>query len=194
MLTLLFAMSAFYGTSFALGEIEFSSVVVEKLDGAAETGKMYVASKMSRFELEGSDEIIVTRYDRGVMWIVFPKLKLYVEEPCVGEGFSGSQVKKGTGSLSREFLGYEEVDSYRQKKFLITVEYDGKKEQKDQYYEWYRDNFPFPVKTSSLNDSFSYEYTKIKIGRQNPELFAFPKNYKKVTIEEVDAIKASKKR
>ena len=35
----------------------------------------------------------------------------------------------------------------------------------DRYYEWYRDNFPVPVKTESLDGKTSYEYVNIKLGR-----------------------------
>jgi len=55
----------------------------------------------------------------------------------------------------------------------------------DRYYEWYRDNFPVPVRTESLDGKTSYEYVNIKLGRPPVEFFSQPKGYKKITMEEL---------
>ena len=82
------------------------------------------------------------------------------------------------------------VDSYRLKKFLVTVKYN-KGESADRYYEWYRDNFPVPIKTESLDGKTSYEYVSIKLGRPPVEFFSQPKGYKKITMEELSEIEDS---
>ncbi len=180
---------AFFGASFANDAIEFSSVFIEKDSGKTQKGKVYIAKDMSRYEVEGSGEIVVTRQDKKVIWLIFPKLRRYVEQPLIGEPQQNlSRMQEiDTGDLSREFIGHEMVDSYRLKKFLVTVKYNNG-ENKDQYHEWYRDNFPVPVKTESLDGQTSYEYLNIKFGKPNIELFAEPKRYKKITIEELGAM------
>ena len=72
----------------------------------------------------------------------------------------------------------------------MTVKYN-KGETQDQYYEWYRADFPVPIKTSNLSGTVSYEYKKLKMGPQDPALFAEPKSYKKVTAEELAKLEAS---
>ncbi|MCE5201231.1 MAG: hypothetical protein LLF78_01780 [Synergistaceae bacterium] len=189
------ALLGFCAASFAADmATEFSASFIEKDAGAEQKGKVYIAGDMSRYEIAGSNEIVVTREDKKVIWLIFPKLRRYVEQEYIGapkQNLSSPQ-EIDTGDLSREFIGHEMVDSYRLKKFLVTVKYN-KGETKDQYYEWYRDNFPVPVKTQSLDGRTSYEYTNIKLGRPNMELFAEPKGYKKVTIEEIDAMEAAGK-
>ena len=58
-------------------------------------------------------------------------------------------------------------------------------ETEDKYYEWYRTDFPIPVKTESLNGYMSYEYRRIKFTTLDPNLFNPPKRYKKITTEQL---------
>jgi len=190
-----FVFAAFCGASLAADmAAEFSASFIERDAGAEHKGKIYIASDMSRYEIAGSDEIVVTRQDKKVMWLIFPKVKCYVEQEYFGAPKQNISLPQevDTGDLKREFLGYEMIDSYRLKKFMVTVKYN-KGEAVDQYYEWYRDNFPVPVKTQSFDGLSSYEYTNIKLGRPNMELFAEPKRYKKVTMEEIEAMEESGK-
>lgn len=169
--------------------VEFSARFIEKDNDEVQKGKVFVAANMSRYEIEGSEEIIVTRYDKKVVWLIFPKLRKYVEQPYLGEpkkNYEGAGEIE-TGDLSKKFIENDLVDSYRLKKFLVTVKYN-KGENEDQYYEWYRDNFPVPVKTQSMDGRTSYEYVNIKLGRPPLEIFAQPKGYKKITIEELAEI------
>lgn len=176
-------------SSWSSDAVEFSALIIEKDNGEEQRGKIFVAENMMRYELEGSDEIVVTRHDKKVIWLIFPKIRKYVEQPYLGESkqnYAGAH-ETNTGDLSKEFIENEIVDSYRLKKFLVTVKYN-KGESKDQYYEWYRDNFPVPVKTASLDGMTSYEYVNIKLGRPPVEFFSKPKGYKKITIEELAEI------
>ena len=154
---------AFPARSWSSNAVEFSALFIEKDNDEVQKGKIFVAESMSRYEIEGSGEIIVTRQDKKVIWLIFPKLKKYVEQPYLGEpkkNYDGPDEVE-TGDLSKKFIEYDSVDSYRLKKILVTVKYN-KGENKDQYYEWYRDNFPVPVKTQSLDGRTSYEYVNIK--------------------------------
>ena len=184
---------AFPARSWSSNTVEFSALFIEKDNDEVQKGKIFVAESMSRYEIEGSGEIIVTRQDKKVIWLIFPKLKKYVEQPYLGEpkkNYDGPDEVE-TGDLSKKFIEYDSVDSYRLKKILVTVKYN-KGENKDQYYEWYRDNFPVPVKTQSLDGRTSYEYVNIKLGRPPVEIFYEPKGYKKITIEELAEIEAGK--
>ncbi len=193
-ITIITASAAILILAFALQALAmvFSAEFVEKDGDAVRNGMRYMTGQKSRFEMEGMDEIEVTRADKKVMWIIFPKKRVYVEEEFWGVipgdiGETGAP--KDTGDLSRKDLGYEMVDSYRLKKFLVTVKYN-KGETQDQYYEWYRTGFPIPVKMESMNGAVSYEYKKIKMAPQDPSLFNEPKGYKKITIDELEKLEA----
>lgn len=180
-------------SSWSSDTVEFSALTIEKDNGKEQRGKIFIAENMSRYELEGSGEIVVTRQDKKVIWLIVPKLRKYVEQPYLGEAkqnYAGAN-EADTGNLSRKFIDHERIDSYRLKKYLVTVKYNNG-ESNDQYYEWYRDNFPVPVKTESLDGKTSYEYVSIKLGKPPTELFSKPRGYKKITMEELDKIEKNK--
>lgn len=168
--------------------LEFSAEFREKLGDEVREGKIYVTADKSRYEVEGADTIEITRADKKVMWVIFPKRRVYVEEEFwgfpLGTSLENSREKSGSGDLSREDLGYETIDTFRLKKYLVTVKYNGG-ETEDKYYEWHRSDFPIPVKTESLNGYMSYEYRRIKFTTLDPNLFEPPKRYKKITTEQL---------
>lgn len=163
--------------------VEFQAEFLERDHDEITKGKIYIANGMSRYE-NGTGEIVVTRRDKKVIWLIFPRLSRYVEQEYNIEPTTVFIDPEAPPSddLTREFIDYEWIDSYRLRKFLVTVKYT---QGEDRYYEWFRDNFPVPVKTSSLDGKISFEYQKIKIGPLDPGLFATPKSYKKVKMEEI---------
>ena len=192
MLALLLFSVIIPAPSVASDAVEFSALFIERDNGTEQRGKIFVAENMSRYELQGSNEVVVTRHDKKVIWLIFPKLRKYVEQPYLGEpkqNYSGAN-EGDTGDLSREFIDHEMEDSYRLKKYLVTVKYNNG-ESVDRYYEWYRDNFPVPVKTESLDGKTSYRYLNIKMGRPPVEFFSQPKGYKKITMEELAGLEES---
>ena len=90
--------TALASASFAL---DFSAEFVEKEGETTRKGKIYMTAEKSRFELDGSGEIEVTRADKKVMWLVFPKKKVYVEEEFFGAlpGDATNGDPKDTGDL-----------------------------------------------------------------------------------------------
>lgn len=192
--TTILAAAALLIAAFAaqVWALDFSAEFVEKEGDSVRKGKIYMTAEKSRFEMADMDEIEVTRADKKVMWLIFPKKRVYVEEEFLGVipgDVQETDAPKDSGDLSRKDLGYEMVDSYRLKKFLVTVKYN-KGETQDQYYEWRRSGFPIPVKMESMNGAVSYEYQKIKMAPQDPSLFNEPKGYKKITIEELEKLEA----
>lgn len=174
-------------TSAPASAIEFSAEFTEKIGDEVRTGKIYVTDDKSRYEVEGSNTVEITRADQKVMWVVFPEKRIYVEEEFwgypIGSAFENADRQKSSGNLTREEIGYETIDTFRLKKYLVTVKYG---DAEDKYYEWYRSDFPIPVKTESLNGYMSYEYRRIKFTQQNPALFNPPgRRYRKITTEEL---------
>ena len=182
------AFAALALTSARADALEFSAEFREKLGDEVREGKIYVTADKSRYEVEGADTIEITRADQKVMWVIFPKRRVYVEEEFwsfpLGTSLENSGERSGGGDLTREELGYETIDTFRLKKYLVTVKYNGG-ETEDKYYEWYRSDFPIPVKTESLNGYMSYEYRRIKFTTLDPNLFNPPKRYKKITTEQL---------
>ena len=192
------ALIVSFGTmAYAQNQVpEFSAVYVEKDGDTVERGKIYISNNMTRYDRKNGEEILVIRYDKKVMWTIYPKLKRYVEDdyPMAAPIAPPDKPKEGQfGDLTRKFVEYEEIDTYRMKKYLVTILLKGNAENQYSYYEWYRDNFPLPVKTAAVLGNSSYEFTKIKIGKPPIEVFMEPKSYKKVTNDEIEALEIANK-
>jgi hypothetical protein len=178
---------------------DFSADFIERDGEEVLEGKIFFTKDMSRYETPATGEVLVTRRDKKVMWLIFPRERKYCAMPYEFEYDPVPQPKKETGDLKRKFLCHETVDTFRLKKYLVTVKYFFAGEAvEDRYYEWYRSDFPFPVKTESEGGGSSFEYKNIKFAKQNPSLFAEPKSYEKVSEDEIPApakaAPASKKR
>lgn len=185
MILAVLALFLFLSPALAAEVIEFQAEYVERDNGETTRGKIYIADGKSRYETNGGKEIVVTRQDKKIIWLIFPKLAKYVEQPYLGAPQQSFAIpgEEDNGSVTREFIDYEWISSFRLRKFLVTVNYgDGE----DKYYEWLRDGFPVPVKMESLDGKTSFEYQKIKIAPQDPNLFSTPR-YKKADMEEIMA-------
>ena len=174
---------------------EYSAVYVERENGKETETKVYAAHNMYRQDLKGGDEIVITRYDRKQMYIIYPKLRRYILESYPGEAPVYDPVpREGKfGDMTREFVGFETEDTYRLRKYLVTINFMGKEENRYQYHEWYRDNFPLPVKTKALKGDSETLYTNIKLRRPDIEFFMKPKRYKKVTQSEIQTLLEAQK-
>lgn len=104
-ITIITASAAILILAFALQALamDFSAEFVEKDGDSVRKGKIYMTGQKSRFEMEGMDEIEVTRADKKVMWIIFPKKRVYVEEEFWGviPGDIGETARRRTRETSR---------------------------------------------------------------------------------------------
>ncbi|MEG1641675.1 MAG: hypothetical protein RR272_01040 [Synergistaceae bacterium] len=175
---------------------EYSAIYIEKDATTTTQTKVYVARNMMRQDLKNGEEIIVTRYDKKEMYIIYPKIRRYILEEYPGQApVIETKPQEGTfGDMTRKFIDYETINTYRMKKYLVTIKYRGKKENTYQYYEWYQDNFPLPVKTQDLKGVSETEYTKIKLRKPDIELFMKPKSYKQTNIGEINALLLAKEK
>ncbi|MDO4988622.1 MAG: hypothetical protein Q4E17_06350 [Synergistes sp.] len=176
--------------------VDFCAAFTEKFGDEKREGTIYMTDDKSRFELKGTNCIEISRADQKLMWLIFPRFKSYIEEKFDGVitpgHISGAFTPNDTPDTTREDLGYETVDTYRLKKYLVTVKYNnGSSEEK--YYEWRRSDFPMPVRTESMNGLYGYEYKKIKMSKQDPNLFREPISYKKITWERLEELEAKAK-
>ena len=185
---LLFARAAYCSVA---GITEFKAVVVECEDGVETASRIWVTGDRSRRDFKNGKEIVVTRNDLKLTWFIYPQIKSYVEMPAYGTfaNFNIPDENADTGDLTRKFLKYDERDSFRMKKYLVTVKYKNYNTE-DSYYEWTRNDFPIPVRTESLDGKNWTEYTKISRGPIDYTLFDKPKRYKKISTENAEKLLA----
>jgi len=185
--TALFALMLAASSAYA-NYTEFKAIAVEFIDGQKTENPIYVTPQKSRREFNGGKEIVVTRNDLKVTWFIYPQIRCYVQTANLGTvaNFNMPDEKSDTGDLKRKFIGEEDREGFRMKKYLVTIKYSNMPGE-DSYYEWTRNDFPVPVRTESLDGSYWTEYKKISRGPISPDLFKKPP-YKQISAEDAERL------
>ncbi len=152
---------------------EFSaSMSMKAVEGAYEA-RIYVSDKKTRLEMPQATMIV--RMDRNVSYMLMPQEKMYMEQP-VDTGTAARTGGEMPGEIERRSLGKETVNGVASEKFLIRYAAPGAGEQS--VYQWLGEQ-GMPVKTSAVDDTWSVEFTDVKIGPQSEALFEPPSDYKR---------------
>ena len=185
----IFASFALTNKAFAY---QFMADYIETDHGEKVEGTLFKGEHATRFEVKSGKKkntIQVTRYDKGLVWVIDLDKKTYHESyvpnlsNIYGEAREPIIVANGA-NFTRDLVGEEKVDSYNMRKFVVKCTYKLKDvEVNDVYYEWYRTDFPLPVKTSNMDGTVTTEYKNITFRSLDPTLFETPKGFKKITEE-----------
>jgi hypothetical protein len=158
--------------------VEFSADAVTTTQGRTMNSKMFVKDKKARMEMQGQPGYTIMRGDKEVVWMVNPAQKSYMEmkldptrKPKVEE--------KVQGEVSRKLVGSETIDKHPTQKYEVTYAAQGKTQK---MYQWIATDINFPVKTASVDGSWTTEYKNIKMGWQPDDLFEVPDGYQKSTM------------
>jgi len=177
-----FALSVLFAVSLAATVFaqEFSADMVMTQQGVTTNAKVFMSGEKSRMETPGS--ISISRMDKKVMWILMPEQKMYMEQ-----AFDPSKMMvssgKVEGELERTPLGKDTVGGRVADKYKVTYEIQG---MKNEMYQWIESGSSFPLKTASIDGSWSAEYRNIKTGPQPDSLFELPAGYKKFSMDMPD--------
>jgi outer membrane lipoprotein-sorting protein len=159
--------------------VDFSADMVMTTKDMKTTGKIYFERNKFRMDMQSPRKMTtITRLDKRVMWSIMPEERMYMEMPLNPKN-SPAVEEKMRGEIERKLVGSEKVDGHPTKKYLVTYHSGGKKEQ---VYQWLATDINFPVKTASVDGSWSQEYRNIKMGSQPASLFELPAGYKKFAM------------
>jgi hypothetical protein len=150
------------------------TVMVE--GGEKQKGTIYIKGDKYRIQRQGESEYIVLRHDLGLMWVVVPDEKAYVELP-LDPGKTPKIKEKNSGEISRKYLGTETMDGRPTSKYEITVREGSKTES---FYQWTATDLDFPVRTTSLEGAWVVEFKNIKTGVPD-SVFEIPEGFDKAT-------------
>ena len=164
----------------AAGTDEFSATMLAETGGGANKAKIYHASDRTRIESDVADSgIAIARQDKGVAWLLVPSAKMYIEVQL--NTLKTTALTLGNDIVvKREKLGNETVDGRAAVKEKVTVKNpDGSQ---DDVYYWKVEGMDWPVKAAALDGSWSYTFTDVKPGKQDPALFELPAGYEKTVV------------
>jgi hypothetical protein len=165
------------------GANEFSADMLTKVDGQTMKGKIFIKGENSRVETE--DSIVIYRQDKGVMWVLQPAEKIYMEMPLnMGQGMGqgmGPAPKTGIqmeGEVERKLIGKETVNGHPSEKYEVTAKHGTAKET---FYQWIATDIDFPIKTQAADGSWSTEYKNIKKSVPG-NILEIPPGYRKMSM------------
>jgi hypothetical protein len=136
-------------------------------------GTVLVSKDKIRMEMRQA--ISIARIDKKLVWMLLPEQAMYMEIPADAQNLSMS-MEKVPGEVSRKLIGVEPVDGRDTEKYEVTYQNQGKT---DTIYVWLSKELHFPLKSSALDNSWTVEYTNVKEGPQQQDMFELPAGYKK---------------
>ena len=160
---------------------EFSADQVIKMGGMAMTGKVYVKGAKQRTEMEmmGNKQITIVRPDKGVVWVVMPQTKSYMEVTIPKQASTTASTDPEALLKSRpdaKKLGTATVNGLACTKYQVV-----QKEQNVTATVWISTKLKHQIKSEAKTPmgQMSEELKNIKQTRQPDALFEIPKGYKK---------------
>jgi len=161
----------------ALGQIwaaEFVADVINKVRGKTFHAKIYMKTNKIRLENQGQQNYSIVRMDKNVVWLIFPKDKVYMEMISYENQASATLLK---GEIGRKFLGTETINGWETKKYEVTI----KEEEKTiKAWQWISTALNYPIKISAIDGSWSSEYKNLKMESQPDSLFELPAGFQKM--------------
>ncbi len=146
-------------------------------NGEIQHGKIFIKGDKYRIQREGESDYIILRHDKGEMWVVVPKDRVYVVLPL--EPKRTPQIQEANpGEVSRRLIGHETLDGHPVEKYEITVREGSKTES---FYQWTATDLNFPIKTTAIEGEWSVVFTNVKKGVPN-SLFEIPEGYRKAKV------------
>jgi len=164
-------------------EAEYSAdSVIETRMGVVKS-KVYHAKAKERQELGGGmagvETIAIARKDKGVVWVLMPASKTYIEQP-LGEGTSGNMPD---GDYELAEIGVETLNGRKTTKSKFTCALkDGKLLEG---FLWMTGEGIAVKMDAAVKDTdarVKIELTNVKTGKQDDSLFELPAGYNKLNV------------
>ena len=141
--------------------------------------RVFVMPGMKRMEMQGAIQIL--RLDKGVMWILMPQQRMYMERPIAAAPGGSADLKY----LERKKLGKETVNGIPAMKYrTVARDLEGNR---FEGFSWLTDDGILIKNDMRVIDGggamrVQTELSDLKAGKQNPSLFEVPKGYKKFAM------------
>ena len=162
---------------------EFSADMIQKSPMGNSEGKVFVKGENLRQEMNigGEKQIMIFQKDKGIVWVLMPELKMYMEMTAGGQQnmappTPGEMEKMG----DKKYLGEEKVNGYKCKKYRYT----SNDPSVGTTTMWISKKLNFPIKTEMEGSSgpMSMEYKNIQEKKLPESLFEIPAGYQKMSM------------
>ena len=170
-----------YGSSDAA---EFSADMVQRTAQEVFKGKVFVKGNNFRQEInmKGEKQVTIFRQDKGVVWILMPEGKMYMEMHSLAQTKNVPQVdqRKIEKMAEKKHLGKEKVNGYVCDKYRYLYHVKGL----GTMTQWFSNKLNFPIKMEMDGPSghMITEYRNINEKRLSNSLFEVPPGYEKMPM------------
>ena len=183
---MLFIVSLFIiglGIAVSGNAAEFSADMIQKSSMGNTKGKVFVKGENFRHEMTmgGEKQIMIFQKDKGVVWVLMPQLKMYMEMTAGGQQDMAPPTPEEMEKMGdKKYLGEEKVNGYKCKKYRYT----SKDPSVGTTTMWISKKLNFPIKTEMEGSSgpMSMEYKNIQEKKLPDSLFKIPAGYQKISM------------
>jgi outer membrane lipoprotein-sorting protein len=183
---MLFGVSLFIiglGIAVSGNAAEFSADMIQKSPMGNTNGKVFVKGENLRQEMNmgGQNQIMIFQKEKGVVWILMPGQKMYMEMAAGGEQSMAPPTLEEMEKMGdKKYLGEEKVNGYKCKKFSYT----SNDPSVGTTTMWISKKLNFPIKTEMEGSSgpMSMEYKNIQEKKLPESLFKIPAGYQKMSM------------
>ena len=183
---MLFIVSLFIiglGIAVSGNAAEFSADMIQKSPMGNTNGKVFVKGENLRQEMNmgGQNQIMIFQKEKGVVWILMPGQRMYMEMAAGGEQSMAPPTLEEMEKMGdKKYLGEEKVNGYKCKKFSYT----SNDPSVGTTTMWISKKLNFPIKTEMEGSSgpMSMEYKNIQEKKLPESLFEIPAGYQKMSM------------
>jgi len=164
------------------------------IEGGAERGTQHIQRMEQRYfqqsamtnrmeqHHQGEHSVIIMNGDRGVMWIVMPSQRMYMESPIDGQPFDGANVEipdPDTWAMDR--VGREAVNGIPATKYFVSS--DNGQTDRMKGHMWISDE-GIPLRTDLMagTDRIQMELRDLVVGPQPAALFEPPAGFQRLDL------------
>ncbi|MDD5269966.1 MAG: hypothetical protein PHE80_02125 [Candidatus Omnitrophica bacterium] len=167
------ALCSFAPDSFSQ---EFEADMVNTTRGGVYNAHVNVGKDKMRVQTD--DNIVISRMDKGVTWMLVPAQKIYMEQAIDPKNMQVTS-EKVNGEVNRQRLGAETINGVKADKYKVTYNVSG---MEGTMYQWIAPSLNMPLRSEAGDGSWTVEYTNIKAGPQDASLFEIPAGYNKMDM------------
>jgi hypothetical protein len=164
------------------------------IEGGAERGTQHIQRLEQRYfqqsamtnrmeqHHQGEHSVIIMNGDRGVMWIVMPSQRMYMESPIDGQPFDGANVEiPDPDTWAMERVGRESVNGIPATKYFVSS--DNGQTGRMQGHMWVSDD-GIPMRTDLMagTDRIQMELRDLVVGPQPASLFEPPAGFQRLDL------------
>ncbi|RJQ22825.1 MAG: DUF4412 domain-containing protein [Nitrospiraceae bacterium] len=187
-ITILFGMTAWaVEKTYQEPKVEYSADEYMETEGSTMKSKIFRSPQKERREqvMEGMKQVMISRMDKKVIWILMPDQKMYMEMMMQEGKAKEETVDLRDYKIEQSVIGQEVVNGINTTKSKVTMT-DPKRTRFEGFMWNTKDGIMVKMDTSAKAEGtkmrMKTELKNLKIEKQDPKLFEVPAGYKKMSM------------